>query len=353
MRILVAENPSDNGYIESLILAYQRAGHSVICGPGNFYFSNDVPDVLHIQWPESLYKWFKVPSIDELDYYSLIRERLIWYKDRGSTIVHTIHNLQPHDSKLTHDEDIYRLVMEYSDVLVHHCEKSVELVGERHPDSRNKINLVCAHGDYLNHYREVDKAAARLKYGISSEKFVVLNFGKQRPYKNDGFINAVFRGLGGGNAFLVIAGYFEIPSRRLLTRLYYRARNLVRTRFNHRNKLYLYRQFPVSEIPQILGMTDIVFIAQQHALNSGLLPLAATYGKPVVCPDTGCFRSAVEGWVYETYSPGDLEDARRAINAVRKRLVDNPEVLDNSRWLSENSWDRHVNKILDTIGKPA
>ena len=57
MRILLVENPSENGYIESLINAYKELGHEVYCGVYNFYHSNVIPDIIHIHWPESLYKW--------------------------------------------------------------------------------------------------------------------------------------------------------------------------------------------------------------------------------------------------------------------------------------------------------
>ena len=57
MNILIADNPGLNSYVTSLIEAYKKADINVICGLHNFFYSNFIPDILHIQWPEKLYNW--------------------------------------------------------------------------------------------------------------------------------------------------------------------------------------------------------------------------------------------------------------------------------------------------------
>ena len=46
-----------NEYVELLADAYIRQNIQVIFEEQNFLFSNFVPDIVHIQWPESIYRW--------------------------------------------------------------------------------------------------------------------------------------------------------------------------------------------------------------------------------------------------------------------------------------------------------
>ena len=142
MNILITERPSENGYIESLINAYLRASHTVVCDVSNFFYSNYVPDILHIHWPESLYQWCSIEAVNEIEMQESIEERLLWYKRNGTTIIHTIHNLCPHDSKQSRDQDVFNLVIQYADLLVHHCAESINLTSDSYPDVSRKKNII-------------------------------------------------------------------------------------------------------------------------------------------------------------------------------------------------------------------
>jgi beta-1,4-mannosyltransferase len=345
MKILVTDNPTpDNDYIESLISAYLRAGQDVTTGADEFFFSDSIPDVLHIHWPESLYRWRAPKGMSSDRVSRMIVERLDWYKDNGVTIINTIHNLAPHNNTLDADRQVYRQIIEHADILVHHCSDSIRLFAKSYPAASSRTNIVCPHGDYLIHYKAVAKDKARSRYTIPKDRLVILNFGRQRPYKNERFITTVFNNLAIKSKYLVIAGVFEYPD----VGRWLRMRNRFRKRFPYRDRKYIYRMFPPSEIPDIISGADIIFLGQQHALNSGLLPLAATYSKPVVCPDIGCFKQSMEGWLCETYIAGDVDNAVLALQNMCKELPD-LTVPDNSDWLRNNSWDGHVNGILRAL----
>ena len=352
MNILITESPSENGYIESLIQAYSKAGHTVICDAYNFYFSNFKPDILHIHWPERLYKWCPLQNVGPIDIYSVIQERLLWYKNNGTKIVHTIHNLKPHEHENPFEEKIYRLVMTYADVLVHHCAKSIDWVIAEYPDASNKINIICPHGDYLIHYKNINQSDARQQLGISQEKTVILNFGRQRPYKNENFIGEVFTKLNLPAKHLLIAGQFANPGSNFASRLYFHARNKIRTRFKHSQHKYIYQSIPTTDLPAILSSADIVFVGQRQGLNSGLLALAATYSKAVVCPEIGCFSESLSGWQHNTYEAGNIPDATRALLEICHQveaIKQTDQELDNSQWLAEHSWDKHAATIVGTV----
>ena len=102
-----------------------------------------------------------------------------------------------------------------------------------------------------------------------------------------------------------------------------------------------------------MSSSDAFFLGHQQGLNSGVLSLAASYGKPVVFPDLGNFREQLEGWPWcESYKAGDIESAVHAVKTMRDRLADYApgEIrFDNTRWAALNSWDVHVERILEAL----
>ena len=92
MLIFVTENPQSNSYTASLIKAYQERGQTVICDPHNFFFSDLIPDILHIHWPERLYQWYPLSEKPDMDKIRILRERLNLYKNNGTTVVFTVHD---------------------------------------------------------------------------------------------------------------------------------------------------------------------------------------------------------------------------------------------------------------------
>jgi len=53
LTVLIVERINDaNEYTKLLAEAYKTAGLSVIFDVQNFLYSNHVPDIVHVQWPE-------------------------------------------------------------------------------------------------------------------------------------------------------------------------------------------------------------------------------------------------------------------------------------------------------------
>jgi len=352
VKILLTESPNENGYIESLMNAYKNLGHEVYCDVNNFYSSNFIPDVVHIHWPERLYSWHTIVSLDDVDYYSLIKERLDWFRNNSVSIVYTIHNLKPHENNTMIDTDIFKLITKKSDILVHHCSHSVALFNEKYNKylSNETESIVCHHGDYLLHYRKVDRRLARARYDIPQNKIVTLNFGRQRPYKNETFIANVFNKITNRSKYLVFAGVFDAPKVNRISHWYFKIRNKIRKHTSIGNKKFIYKSFPVAELPYILACADIVFIAQSEALNSGIIPLAATYELPIVMPDIGCFKESAEGCEYKTYAVNNQLDAIEKLTLAHDEVKES-NVRNNENWLKNNSWKSHASNIVNAINK--
>ncbi len=351
MIIFIADEPINNSYVASLIEAYKKQNNIVVCGVRNFYLTNLKPDILHIQWPEKILNVYPFSTYSETERFSIIEGRLRWFKENGATIVHTIHNIEPHrEKKLEFVKKIFNLVISYSDILVHHCNKSVPILIDYYPEAKNKYNLVNHHPDYLIEYSYLSKNEAIKKIGLSSKDFIILNFGSQQKYKGEDFIEKVFKKLEIKNKYLLTAGIYVYDGFSGAAKLKLRIRNKIRQSINLKNRKYYYRTIKPSELSYFMNSADIILLGHMSGLNSGVLPMAATYSRPVVFPDIGCFREQMKNWISEAYEPGSQSSAVDAVTKIYRRIKNSgTDYLNNSQWLKENSWGKHVKKILEAV----
>jgi len=353
MTILIADEPVTNSYVTSLIEEYKKQGIKIICGSRNFFHTNFVPDVLHIQWPEKVYNTYPFSALPEKEKAERIEERLKWFKQNNAVIVHTIHNIKPHiPSQPDFEKEIFRMVISYSDLLVHHCSKSIEMLKKNYPEAESKINILNHHPDYLIDFREVKRTDARNKLKLDKKDFIILNFGNQKKYKNEDFIESVFKELPIKEKYLLTAGDFIYAGYKGFDSFKIKLRNKLREKINYRNRKYFYKKISPNDLPFFFSGADIIFLGHSKGLNSGILPLAATFAKPVVFPDVGCFKEQMAGWVFEAYASGDKKSAVQGILNIYNEIKTNKEKnFDNSMWLEKNSWKIHVKKVLDQVEK--
>ncbi len=349
-----------NEYVKLLANAYQKNGHRVIFGAQNFLYSDYVPDFVHIQWPEAIYRWeSKLPASKET--LGLLRDRLDFYLSNNIPIVYTVHNRLPHENVQEFDKEIYRIISNAADVFVHHGEASISLVMNDFPESKKAQHIVCPHGPYP--YVALDSKKSREAYNLSQSKYVFLNFGLQRKYKGYVFINTVFLNWSRRETCLFTIGpkkikfddaRFVVKSFQKLGVEFEKNYASIKSSIAKSHKTFL-RPVENSEIPQIMAASDVLFLGHQSGLNSGILALAATYGKPVVFPDLGNFRDQLEEWPWkEVYQAGDVNSATDALERIYLRISKHKPgdvVFDNNEWLTINCWDRHVKFIVEAVKK--
>ncbi len=323
-----------------MIKGYQNAQCEVVVGKVNFYTSDYKPDILHIHWPENLYDKDCVP-FDKPD--DVIKKRIKWYKEQGTRIFLTVHNLQPHDEiKRKTRRSIYESVLENTDIIIHHGQASIRLMKEVYPKIVKKTHIICPHGHYLIHYRTVPKREARNHLKLPQHAFVILNFGRVRPYKDFELLRKIFRKWIHPDKLLLVAGkydYKESP----LSRLHRKGMELV-GRYARRERFY-FKRVKTEDIGYYFAAADLLLLSHKEGLTSGVLPMAATYNMPVVYPDIGNFREQMEGWIGENYQCGDIESALVALDTIVRRMDEGLD-MDNKTWLAKNSWDEHVKTIL-------
>ncbi len=360
MKIILSENlEQQNPYVRYLSDEYKRRGVSVIFGMDNFFHSTFLPDFVHIQWPESIYR--KKSFLNNKETMDLIQNRLAWYSENKIPIVYTVHNMLPHEKPNSFDRDVFSLILSNSGIIVHHGKSSIEMVKKEFPECKEKNHIITPHGPHR--FIKYDSFIARKEYKLPKNKYIILNFGRQVGYKGGPFSKKVFRAWNNPNTYFFTIGkiskysggdglYFKL--RTFLKKQKEEKLSLIDGKFRKREKL-IFRTVREDEVSKVMAATDIVFLGHQSGLNSGILPLAASYGKPVVFPDIGNFEDQVKGFsYYDKYDNSNLLSAKSAIERMYERIrksTPGNTTFDNKNWLKHNSWEKHVDIILENVKK--
>lgn len=357
MKVLICESARHkNPYIKKLAEAYTAHGAQVYFGVENFFHGSLRPDLVHFHWPESLYKsGYKLKPV--ADSVTVLEKRIHEWKNHGTVVAYTLHNVTPHRGASEFDRLMYDAFLRLADIVVHHGNASISTLKRPQGGSSTQVHVVCPHGPYDT--EPFDPIAARRRYRLPESKFVLLNFGKQRLNKGARFVTPVFRRLRAKEAHLFIIGERDRvkPGRSLFSRALRRITERldpVRDIFVNAGSSFhtrYCRYVSDTEIPAVVHAADVVFLGHQSGLTSGIIALAASYGKPVVFPELGNFTEQLNGFDWwESYEPANLDSAVRAIRRMLDRLSGvkpGNTTFDNSEWKTLNSWDTHVSKILN------
>ena len=207
--------------------------------------------------------------------------------------------------------------------------------------------VVAHHGDYLSVYEKRDKKLLREKYKIPGHAFVILNFGNQRPYKGEKFIDEIFKRINLNGKYLITAGNFYYDRRSHIKLLLSILEKRIRC-ITHKTIDRMYRRITEDEVKDLFNLADLLVLGHQKGLSTGLIPLAATFSLPVVFPQLGNFKEQAEDWSEYYYEPGNLQDAIATIERAYSQRNCNKA---NKVWLKKKSWEIHVKNILDAVEK--
>lgn len=344
--VLVAEERfGANPYVLELLRAYRRAGRTARLSIRDLRRGLDY-GVVHLQWPEALFGWRRLHSYRgrEVD---LIRH-LEGARD-CSQVVLTVHNLRPHGDSV--DVALYAAILEFPTTFVHHGFASIGLLKSAYPQLADRKHIVAPHGAYRVP-RWVTSGGMRSRVrgtiGISPEDLLVLNFGAQRDNKSPRFVGEVITALGtkSGVKFLSIGRSSSAPPEQEGSRAF-------ATALRQRQDVVVSRYSPQLELNALLAASDVVLLPHSAGLTSGVLHLAISAGKWVVHPAIGNFSEQAAHWQYSrSYAPDDAQGAAQCILDVYSQLASGvrPTVDERARWTEENTWDKHVEVILQSLG---
>lgn len=320
MKVLLVfeEKDTDNLFVHTLYQEIKKTGLNIECSLKRFWESDSDYDIIHFQWPEEVVGW----NCNDISVIDRLKERILYFKQKGSKFIYTRHNTSPHYSNSI-IEKTYKVIEENSTIIVHMREYSLKQFKLEYPDSSN---VVIQHHIYENTYNEnITKEEARKKLNIPKNGFVITAFGKFRNTEEKkmvlkAFIKARIKNKyllaprffpfykkppynNGLKRFLSQMGYFIIIP---LCRLFHIQGKSVDEIINH------------DELPYYISSADIVFIQRKEILNSGNIPLAFLFKKVVIGPDIGNVGELLHKTGNPTFDPNNTSSIISAIKRSQK-----------------------------------
>ncbi|WP_309399931.1 glycosyltransferase [Cerasicoccus maritimus] len=160
------------------------------------------PDVVHLQWPESICRHRDLPEEQILKEFATTLPK---FREAGIAVFWTMHNLLPHDrGKETFWREVYLLFAQHCDVCCHHSEWGKQRVLETY-HFPHASHVVLRHGYFHEDiFPSAPKEEARQRLNLPDDASVFLNVGAIRPDKQIAELLDAFTGR--TNEVLVLAG---------------------------------------------------------------------------------------------------------------------------------------------------
>jgi glycosyltransferase involved in cell wall biosynthesis len=274
----------------------------------------DVPLVVHVHWLNQVLAKARTVAEAEAatDRHAGLLDEL---GRRGARLVWTVHNALPHDTRFEEQEvRLRREVVERADLVHVMSPRTPELVADWFALPADRI-YQCDHPGYQGVYPDwVTRTAARRRLRIDGDPTVLLLAGALKPYKGLlDVLDAVERvdEKRPGEVVLVVAGKPDDAAQT--------ARFLARATASPAVRL-LPATIPDADVQVLMRACDVVALPYRRSLNSGVLALALTFGRPVLLPATSGSLAVVSGpdvagaaVVYEPDGPNDSDSLTEAV----------------------------------------
>ena len=342
LKILVATD--DLTFSVSLSHAYKALGHEVSAGLPELHLGLRDFDLIHFHWPEELTGWAMPPSTRAM---RRVLDRMDALKPQ-TKMVCTVHNLLPHADRGGESEVLYTAFYARMDVIGHFSESSRTAVLSCFPAIPVDKHIVHGMQDFgdLRAYG-TGKAAARARLGVPADATVIAAIGQLRSLGELGLLSDAIAKPGLPPVHLLRA--FRPPG---VDRIADRARRkyLMRS-FDRLPSTVLDGYIDDADLVAVCEAADIIIIPRmENQLNSGVLPLAMTFGTSVVAPDCGVFRETLAGSMNELYTAGDPGAMAKAITRLAAKDAETVRT-GNLTLAADWGWPRGVTRILSALAK--
>ncbi|MBT0770351.1 glycosyltransferase [Kineosporia sp. J2-2] len=267
----------------------------------------DVPLVVHLHW---LNQVLARAGDDRAANQAVDRhtELLDTLRERGARLVWTVHNVLPHDTRFEAQEVRLReQVVERADLVHVMSPRTPEAVGDWFELPPEKVYR-CDHPGYQGVYPDwVSRAEARRRLRIDDGAVALLLTGAVKPYKGIAdLLEAVDRVSRArpGRIVLIVAGKPDDAPE---------TRDFVAAAAAHPAVRLLPAQVPDADIQVLMRAADLVALPYRRSLNSGVLALALTFGRPVLLPSNSGSLPVVEGGAALVYRPDGVGALTEAV----------------------------------------
>ena len=338
-------NPG-NPYIELFYRAVaeysiEHAGRLV---PDRAWFDDagSTVDVVHIHWPERIWRGRKRGRLDRIAALITARSargvyRLRRFLDaagkRRVMRVWTVHNMAHHEGVSAIDRWGYRELARHSDLLL--CFSASAASELRREYGQDVPILVIPHGSYTGAYPPPRaRRDACAQFGLRDDVPVVSCLGLLRPYKGVELACEAVESLG-GDVQLLVGGQ---PHRDFDT-----AGLVARAESSGGTVVALPRVLTDTEFSDAVGASDAVLLPYRAVTGSGVLFAAWTLGAGVIASDLPFFREMLDDrpLLGRTFRAGASADLARAIQEYLAISRD-----DRSHAISEMVETFSMNRVV-------
>lgn len=264
-------------------------------------------------------------------------DKFLLKKSKSTKYVMTVHNVEGHEK--TYDEKSKIAVWKKQDGLVVHTPENVKELSENY-GIKNGVYLV-PHGADTT-YEHIEKIECRKKYGISSDKTVLLSFGIVRDYKGTDILIDALSGI--DNCVLLLAGKVDSAIKEQYVQ-----------KMNNNNIEYVWIDgfIKEEEIPYIFQCSDIAVLPYKYFNSqSGVLLRIATFNLPVIASDVGGFKRFVNHYHMGTIcKPNDVFSLRQEITSMLTNGNREEFVEGAKKAAKDNSWEHAAECYLEAFAK--
>ena len=226
---------NDNLYVKSLCEEIRRQNGSIECSIDAFWNSTRKYDIVHIQFPEVIFKW-RQPSDNGL---KALRQRIARLKSMGTKIVYTRHDAIPHYCTDKNKLELYRIVETQSNAIIHLGEYSRQEFARIYPENTARHFVIPHHIYDSCGYAFPSKLTSRNKLGLPTDKFIILTFGSYRNEEEQLLVVDAFAGPKFGNIgeLLDLTGNptFDLTDSHSVIEAIAHARQLANTGYGEKN----------------------------------------------------------------------------------------------------------------------
>ena len=302
MRVLIASAfETNNDYIKMLVTAL-RSFCEVVTEVDVFWKREQQFDIIHIQWPEELFYW-KSFSIDNL---MDLKETLNFWKNSGSKIVATRHNILPNNSN-SHNVGLYDYIYKSVDAVVHLGKYS-----STHLNNPNRSAII-EHPNYSPLLLLKNVSSADIPNKSKGKLF--LSFGSIRYKEEEKLLIAAFLKVKTKDDILLVTDSFFIRQNyggglNLFFNLYKKIRVKC---LKKQNVILQSKRISNEDLFDYFHSSDVIISPRQKQLNSGVIYLALTYNKVIVSSNYGNIGEALQKYNMPSYEPGSLNSLANSL----------------------------------------
>ncbi len=266
--------------------------------------------VLHMQWTMEVLRGAQTEA-EAKDLAGEFVARLDGFLDAGGRLVHTVHNVLPHDCAFPQIEaGIQQAVADRARMIHILSRGTADAVAQWYTiESAKTVHIPHPHyvGSYPDH---VPRDQARYDLGLLPDEVVYALVGAIQPYKGLEQLLDAFDAIREHDARprrLLVAGKpSEDP----------RTQELLDRCLLHPYVILRPGLVPDVEMQYYLRAADVAVLPYQRSLNSGVLLLALSFGLPVVAPHNPATDEVTTPDVARLFRPDDAGSLTRALVAA-------------------------------------